>query len=213
MLKHMKAMDEKVAALILAGLDANAGVNVHTDAPGTVVGDLTYIPATSWNEYLFGYFAMVARMNKFNSPTILDGKNLFQLWWNLIKDGANADGKGAMAKLTSINTPYFDPENIIGGYAGKTYMIDNGAAYFASKAWNPLGAANAIQKAGDRMLYSVASNNLPGIVYDVFTQETCVSNEYYKAFKLQLHGGFFMNPYPCDENNTGILAFKCGAPA
>lgn len=213
LLKHMKAMDEKVAALILAGLDANTGINVFTDAPGNVVSDLTYIGASSWNEYLFGYLALVARMNKFSNPTMLDGKNLFQLWWNISKDAANGDGKGAMAKLSSINTPYFDPENMIGSYAGKTYMIDNGAVYFASKAWNPQGAASAIRKAGDRMLYSIPSNNLPGIVYDVFTQESCTSNEFYKAFKLQLHGGFFTNPYPCDENNTGILAFKCGAPA
>jgi hypothetical protein len=116
-----------------------------------------------------------------------------------------------MAKLTSINTPYFDPENLIGSYAGKTYMIDNGAAAFISKTYNPAGAASAVRKAGDRMLYSIPSNNLPGISYDVFTQESCLSNEYYKAFKIQLHGGFFTNPYPCDTNNTGILAFKCGA--
>lgn len=211
MLKHMKALDEKAAALILAGIDANAGINVFTDSPGNVVGDITYITASNWNEYLFGYLALVARMNKFTNPTVLDGKNLFQLWWNIQKDVANADGKGANAKLSSIGTPYFDPENMIGSYAGKTYLIDSGAAYFANKYWNPLGAANAIRKAGDRMQYAVQSNNLP-LVYDVFTQETCVGNEYYKAFKLQLHGAFLTNPYPCDENNTGILTFKCGSP-
>ncbi len=208
LLKHMKAMDEKVAALILAGLDANAGINVFTDAPGTVVGDITNIPVANWNEYLFGYFALAARMNKMASPVVLDGKNLFLLYWNKMREADNADGKGSWNKLTSIDQPYFDPENMIGGYAGMTYLFDAGAAYFASKAWNPQGAANAIRKAGDRMLYSLPSLNLPGISYDVFTQETCSGNDFHTAFKLQLHGGFFTNPYPCDENNTGILAFK-----
>jgi len=210
MLLHMKAMDEKVAALILAGLDANAGINVFTDAPGSVVGDVTYIGASDWNEHIFSYLALVARMNKMNSPIVLDGKNLFRQYWEVMKDQANADGKGAANKFSSIGTPYFDPENIIGAYLGKTYIWDAGAAYFASKVWNPSGAANAIRKAGDRMLYSVPSMNLPGISYDVFTQETCSNNEYYKAFKLQLHGIFAVNPTPCDEDNTGILAFLCG---
>lgn len=211
LLKHIKAMDEEVAAVILAGVDAAAGVNVFTDAPGTVSADITYINANNWNEYLFGYFALAARMNKFSNPTILDGKNLFLLWWNLMKEGANADGKGAMAKLTSINTPYFDPENIIGAYAGRTYMIDNGAVYFASKTWNPAGAANAIRKAGTDLLYSIPSNNLPGINYDVIVREACSSNDYQTQVKIQLHGVFATNPTPCDETNTGVLIFKCGA--
>lgn len=213
LLRAMKAMDEKVAALILAGLDANAGINGYTAAPGLVVGDLTYIASGQWNEYLFGYLALVARMNKMKSPVVLDGTNLFQLYWNKEKEAANADGKGSWAKLTSINTPYFDPENLIGDYAGKTYIFDAGSAYFGSKAWNPQGAANALKKAGDRYLYSMPSNNLPGIVYDVYVQETCSGNDFHVAYKLQLHGGFYTNPYPCDETNTGILVFKCGLPA
>lgn len=211
MLKHMKAMDEKVADLIIAGLDANAGVNVYTDAPGSVVGDLTTIPSSAWNEYLFGYFALVARMNKMKSPVVLDGKNLFLLYWNKQREAANADGKGSWAKLTSIDQPYFDPENLIGAYANKTYIFDNGSVYFGSKVWNPNGAANALKKAGDRMLYSIPSQNLPGINYDVVVQETCSGNDFHMAMKLQLHGGFFTNPYPCDEDNTGILRFQCGS--
>lgn len=210
MLKHMKAMDEKVAALILAGLDANTGINAYAAAPGQVVGDLTYIASSQWNEYLFGYLALVARMNKMKSPVVLDGTNLFQLYWNKQREAANADGKGSWNKLTSIGQPYFDPENFIGDFLGKTYIFDNGAAYFASKVWNP---STPIQKAGDRMLYNVASKNLPGISYDVFTQETCSGNDFHVATKIQLHGGFYTNPYPCDETNTGILAFKCGLPA
>lgn len=208
-LKHMKAMDEKIAALILAGLDANAGINVYTTAPGSVVSDITYIGAANWNEYIAGYLAMVARMNKMRNPVVLDSTNLFQLWFNLQKDAANADGKGAWAKLTSVlGNPYFDPENMTGDYAAKTYIFDQGSVYFASKTWNP---SRPEKKAGDRYLYSVPSNNLPGISYDIFTQETCSSNEFYVATKIQLHGGFYTTPYPCDENNTGILTFKCGA--
>jgi hypothetical protein len=47
------------------------------------------------------------------------------------------------------------------------------------------------------------------VYYDIITQETCVENEFYLAAKVQLHGLFAENPLPCDETNTGVLAFAC----
>jgi hypothetical protein len=40
--------------------------------------------------------------------------------------------------------------------------------------------------------------------------ETCLDNEFYQAYKVQLHGLFAENPYACDETNTGVLSFVCG---
>lgn len=213
MLLHMKAMDEYVAQYILAGIDANLGVNAYTGGQATVSGDLTYINPANWNESIFAYFNLVNRMNKFRNPYIIDGTNMFQLIWNKMKDAANDDGKGAAAKINAFKI-YSDPENIENGtYDGKTYMLHKTAAAFISKTWNPLGANASISPAPGYRLFSVNSQNLPGVGYDVVVKSSCSGNDFIDAYKLQLHGLFAVNPSPCDENNTGILGFKCGNPA
>lgn len=213
MLLHKKALDEYIAGYILDGLSANAGVNVFTGAPGTVAGTLTTISPTFWNEYIFGYFQRVIRGNKFRNPYMIDGDNMFQLLWNLNLDGANADGKGASSKANSIRSRiYQDPENIESGdYAGQTFLVHKTAAAFISKVWYPNGAANAIQKEGGKyLLWSEPSNNLPGVYYDIMYKNECSGGLFYDEFKITLSGLFAVNPYPCNENNTGILVFECG---
>lgn len=136
MLLHMKEMDEWTALYILAGIDANMGVNVEIGSPGNVVGDLTYIAANYWNEDIFAYFAKVIRMNKFRNPYLIDGKNMFSLIFKIMKEAGNADGKGAAAKLASLSNIYQDPENIESDvdYAGKTYLLHKNCrcVYFES---------------------------------------------------------------------------------
>lgn len=212
MLLHMKAMDEWTANYILAGIDANIGVNVETGAPGNVVGDLTYISPNYWNEDIFAYFAKVIRMNKFRSPYLIDGKNMFSLIFKIMKEAGNADGKGAAAKLASLSNIYQDPENIESNvdYAGKTYLLHKTAAAFISKAWNPAGAGAAITPAPGYKLFSLPSQNLPGVNYDIVVKSTCSGNDFIDAYKIQLHGAFAVNPTPCSDTNTGILGFKCG---
>lgn len=205
---HMKAMDEWVANYILLGIDANAGVNAHTAAPGNVQGATTFIAANYWNESIFGYFKLVEAINKFRGTYLIDGQNMYMMLWNKMMDAANADGKGGAAKVTSIKT-YQDIVNLIGDYA-KTYMLHKTAVAFKSRTWYPNGAGSAQKLPADTMAYSIPSFNLPGISYDVFVKSTCLNNEYYDAYKLQLHGLFAVNPSPCSETNTGILAFECG---
>jgi hypothetical protein len=216
MLLHKRAMDNYIAGYILAGIDANTGVNAFTGAPGNVVGNLTYILGNYWNEYIFGYFQRVIRGNKFRNPYMVDGDNMFQLIWNILNDKVNSNGAGAANKLQNfIQRIYQDPENIEGDpdYAHKTYLLHKTAAAFVTKTYYPNGAANAIQKEGGKyLLWSEESMNLPGVWYDVIYKNECSSNEFYDKFKLQLHGLFAVNPYPCDRNNTGILSFDCGAP-
>jgi hypothetical protein len=212
MLLHMKALDEWVANYILLGIDSNTGVNVETGSPGNVVADLTYIAANYWSEDIFAYLAKVIRMNKFRNPYLLDGKNMFSLIFKIMKEAGNADGKGAAAKLASLSNIYQDPENIESDvdYAGKTYLLHKTAAAFISKAWNPAGPGAAISPAPGYKLYSIPSMNLPGVEYDVVVKSTCSGNDFIDAYKLQVNGLFAVNPTPCDRNNTGILAFKCG---
>jgi hypothetical protein len=208
--RHLKVLDERVAAVILAGLDANGGTNEYNGDPGTVVGDTTTIGSADWNEHIFSYLALVTAINRISSPTLLSGVSpFFRMWWEISRDQANADGKGAANKLSSIGTPYFDLFNIPTLYPNKTYLFDNGAAYFTSKVWYPAGAANAMRRQGTDLLYSIPSNNIPGVNYDVIVREVCSANDYQTQVLITLNGIMAINPVGCTETNTGILIFEC----
>ena len=207
--RRKKLLDEYIAGLIVLGMVANAGTNVFTGAPGTVAAAVTTIPAASWNDMIWGYLNRVIRGNKFKDPYLVTGDNLYQLYFNRMYEAANADGKGNAAKIGSIKKIYFDPENVETNAAGNTFLLHKTALAFINKAWYPQGGANAVRLTADRMAWSEPSRNLPGIMYDVFTERGCSSNDYYTAFKVQLHGVLALNPGPCSDTNTGILAFEC----
>lgn len=209
MVRHMAAMDEYIAQYIIAQIAANAGTNLFTGGVGTVSGTTTYIPPQYWDANVFGYFDQVIRLNKFRGVYGITGNNLYQLLWSAPLDAANDNGKGAFKKVGTLKM-YQDPENIESVAAGQTFLIHKGAAAFINKAWNPLNAANAVEPAPGYFLWSENSRNLPGVTYDIIMQQSCESNDFHEAYKIQLHGLFAMNPYPCDDDNTGILLFECG---
>ena len=208
MLLHKKALDEWLAQYIVTGLLANAGVNAFTGGVGTVAGALTTIPANMWDDSIWGYFNRVIRGNKLKSPYMLTGDNLYQYIFNRMHESATDAGKAGMSKMGTIRKIYQDPENVEAIAPGSTFLIHKTAAAFVSKAWYPLGGANAQKRAGQYWMWSEASNNIPGVYYDVIMKEACESNDFSQAFKIQLHGMFAVNPYPCDES-TGILLFEC----
>lgn len=208
--KRKKLLDEYIAQYILTGIATNAGTNAFTGAPGTVAGVLTSIPAVNWNDNIWGYLALVARMNKFTTPYAITGNNLFQLIYNRLAEYANADGKGNVNKMGDLrNRMYLDPENVETSYAGHTFLLHKTAVAFVGKAWYPLGGANAVELMPGQMAWSENSRNLPGVSYDIITKRTCANNDYSTAFKVQLHGLFALNPQPCSKTNTGILDFVC----
>jgi hypothetical protein len=209
MLMHKKALDEWLAQYILTGLLANAGVNAYAGI-GTVLGALTTIPANLWDDSIWGYLNLVNRMNKLKDPYMINGTNLYQYVFNRMHESMTDAGKAAMSKMGTIRKVYQDPENVEVIAPGYTFLVHKTAAAFINQAWNPLGPVNAQQEAGVYALWSEQSANIPGVYYDIITQETCESNEFYLASKIQLHGTFAVNPAPCDEDNTGILAFACG---
>jgi len=210
MLMHKKALDEWLAQYILTGILANAGVNAYTAGIGTVAAALTTIPANFWDDNIWGYFNLVNRLNKIKDPYMITGTNLFQYVFNRMHESMTDAGKAAMSKIGTIKKVYQDPENVEVIAPGYTFLLHKTAAAFINKAWNPLGPVNAQQEAGVYALWSEPSLNIPGVYYDIITKETCESNEFYLASKIQLHGVFAVNPAPCDEDNTGILAFACG---
>jgi hypothetical protein len=208
--KRKKLLDEYIAQYILTALDTNSGTNLFTGLPGTVAAGLTTIPAGNWNDNIWSYFAKVGMMNDFNSPYVISGFNLFDLHYNRMAEFANADGKGNVNKMGDLrNRIYFDPKNVEVVTPGSTFLLHKGAVAFVSKAWYPLGAANAIELMADQKAWSEKSNNLPGVEYDIITKRTCYNNDYFTAFKVEAHGLFAINPTPCTETNNGILQFAC----
>lgn len=207
--RRKKLLDEYIAKFVLTGILAAAGTNVYTGGAGaTVAAALTTITAANWNDNIWGYFDLVARLNKFTSPYGITGTNLYQLIFNRSLEVGNADGKGNYAKMNTLKM-YLDPENVEVIAPAYTFLLHKTAVAFVGKAWYPLGGANAVQLTADRMAWSENSRNLPGVSYDIFTERTCLNNDYFTAFKVQLHGLFALNPSPCSATNTGILAFAC----
>ena len=210
MVRHMKAMDEWIAGYVITGLQANLGVNVFTGGVGTVAGTTTTIAPQYWDANVFGYWDQVVRMNKFRQTYGLTGNNLYQLLWAVPLEAGNANGSGSAKKIGTLKM-YQDPENVETYAPAGTFLIHRGSVAFINKAWNPLNAANAVEPAPGYFLWSEPSRNLPGVTYDIIMQQSCLSNDFHEAYKIQLHGLFAVNPFPCSETNTGILYFECGS--
>ena len=208
-LAHMKALDERLTQYIIAGLTANAGTNLFTGGVGDVDPGITHIASQYWDLSSFGYFDQVKRMNKFRNPYVITGNNWYQLLFNTPLEAGTSLDKGGVKKIGTLRI-YQDPENIEDHAAGQTFLINKTAVAFLNKAWNKINPINAEVKAGQYWEWSEESKNLPGVWYDITMKETCVGNDFYQAFKIKLHGLFVTNPYPCDEDNTGILVFQCG---
>jgi len=206
---HMAALDKYIAQYILTGIVAAAGTNLYTGGQGTVVGTTTYIAPAYWDDGIWAYFDQVRRLNKFRNPYLISGNNLYQLIFNRPLEAGNANGVGNFRKMNTLRV-YQDPENVETIAPGQSLLLHKTAVAFLNKAWNPLNAANAVNRAGQYWEWSEESLNLPGVFYDITMKETCEGDEFYQAVKIKLHGLLAVNPYPCDEDNTGILVFECG---
>lgn len=208
MILHKNAMDEYITQYIISQLAANAGTNAFTGGVGNVVGTTTFIAPQYWDDSIWGYFNQVVRLNKIRQPYLLTGNNLYQLLFNRPLEAANADGSGNFRKMNTMRV-YQDPENIEAVAPGQSFLVHRGSAAFISKAWYPENAVNAVNPSPGMYIWSEPSNNLPGVMYDIFMLQSCSGNEFYEAYKIQLHGLFAVNPLPCTDY-TGILVFECG---
>ena len=208
-LAHMRALDERLTEYIIDGIVTGAGTNLFTGGVGDVALTTTYIAPQYWDLAVFGYFNQVQRMNKFRNPYLVTGNNLYQVLWNTPFEAGTSIDKGGVRKIGSLRI-YQDPENIEDHAEGQSFLLHKTAVAFLNKAWNKINPINAEVKAGQYWEWAEESKNIPGVFYDMTMLETCVGNEFYQAFKIKLHGLFATNPYPCDEDNTGVLVFECG---
>lgn len=209
-----KALSEYLAVQAVNWLNLNKGINEVTVGKGIVVGNDTYVPTHLWDAGLMAYFARVAQINRFNSPYLLSGNQLFESVWNAEKEYGNADGKGNKTKFGAFPM-YFDLINIDAVNTPDliTYMLSKGAYAIANKTYFP----TSMIKYMDRHVWSMNSRFLPGIRFDVEYTNDCDScatgtlpAPQLHYFKLTVNAGMFLNPVGCEEDRTGILTFICG---
>lgn len=218
MLKAKKTCDEKIAAVCVSKLDAFTSPNLHQvvgigcpDDPSPLSWATTWIQPHLWTPELMHYFETVRRVNKFGNVFLLDGKNLNYKMWEAAMNAGNANGSGAN-KMMSMFKYYEDLINVEAVAPSKTFMINRGTTAFASRSrWKGATATNPIIEAEiSRKKYSEASENLPGVTYDVYITTECSGP--YQKHNVLVHGMYGLYNGPADSNDgTGVLEFKCGA--
>lgn len=208
--KKMKILEEYLARTTVAKLNSFAGVNQYNEGEGVVTGSGdTYIAASYWNEDLYGYFAQVIIMNKFNNAFMIHGRNLHRMSWLAQYNNLNDNQKDQLAKLNSIRS-YWDMFNVDGVNSPDkiSYMITKGAVAFANKAYYPTTPVTYV--GAGLTQYSIESKALPGVMFDVVYTTTCVNNQLKHHWTIYVHAGIFLNPFGCNEDITGVLRFICG---
>jgi hypothetical protein len=218
MLLTMKALDEKVAQFIIAKVDSFSSANLHTTVgigcPSVLPSNwaVTNIDPAYWTPDIMAYFLKVARINKFDNPFLLDGDNLYTQMFKAMSEAGNADGSGAKVKLMKMKY-YEDMVNmaIVNPSTSKTFMINRGALAFKSYAlWDGISMTNPKEHGAGKFKFSIASKNIPGLKYDVYTESVC-SGPYEKhKFLLKTNLDVFNAPVGCNAG-TGVLEFACAA--
>jgi len=206
-----KLLTECYAQYAVGQLTAFAGVNeTDPEGKGDIQGALTYIQAPFWNPNLMAYFNRVGVMNRFSSPVMLSGNNLYESVY-IANANANNEGKRDGAILYGQLPWYFDLFNVdtVNTPDYYTYMLSMGSVAMANKFYNPT-TPQVVNGVFTR--YTMPSRFLPGFTYDVFYTPACDGNDFVAhSYKVKLTADVFLNPVGCTETNTGVLVFACGA--
>jgi hypothetical protein len=207
MLSKMKQLEENIVQTVVAKLDTYTGVNQELGGY-SFVGTDTVIPAAHWTPAMFAYLTRVAIKNRMRDAYILSGSNLFDMAQMAAWNSGNADGKGAQAAITSM-PKYFDLFNIDSVLGErKTFLIRPSAVAFVNKNYYGSAPVEFKGKAA-QIRYSVPSNNLSGVTFDVIYDTECTSNEIYHKWRLMFKGALLLNPASCDGERKGVLSFVC----
>jgi len=217
LLKTMKALDEKIAQTAIAKVDSFSSLNafhggVGCPGPGLTWAQ-TYIEPSFWTPQIMPYFLQVSRINKFTNPFLLDGDNLYNQWMLAEANAANADGKAGISLFNKLKY-YEDMVNmaIVNPSQKKTFLIDRGSVAFSSYSlWDGKGSMERpLEHGAGKWKFAMPSKNIPGLVYDVYTESIC-SGPYEKHTVTVVANYDFFNGAEACNGNTGVLEFVCGA--
>lgn len=210
MLKASKILDEYITQQGITRINSFGGtVNAYSDL-GTLASGVVTVPLVNWTIDLIPDLILAGKLNKFSNPFILSGSNLWKSWWNAMMDSKNADGDGDGKRTKAIRS-YFDLINMdtVTTPDKKTFLVNRGAIAFASKAY--YDPTPTVYSGFGQTRWSIASNALPGVRYDVHYTNSCTSNEITHKFSVNTKFDYWLNPTGCTAGNTGVLVLKKGS--
>lgn len=202
----VKALDEFWAQKVLAKTKTFAGVNV---APAPFTYDNTEkttkfpaVPEGRSKLQLLANFIQQAKLNRIASPYIIDNGTFFVDMMNAAFDSGNAEGKGYAARLTALGNMLHDDQFnfAAAGLTDSLFMIGAGAIAFKTVNKHP-DTPTLIGGNVQETLYTVPSNALPGVKYDVTYTINCVITGSKKhnvhVWQLRTNGLIELNPEGC----------------
>jgi len=199
---------ESVAAYGVAQLNTFAGVNALADTTEkfTNNGTTVEMAAAYWNASAIATLQRVAATNRFTNPGALSGSLMHEAALNARWDGANADGKGGVARFSDFPIT-FDELNVdaVNGATKYLYLGSMGSLALVTRNEYESG----INEYQWGRTFKMESAYMPGMYYDVQTTDTCSGDVNKLSVKVMLKYDIFNNPAGCTATNTGILKFKC----
>lgn len=227
----VKTLDEFWAKTILAKLQSFAGINVDPSPMTFNVPTLTTnTGAIGGTTALVPHLIQQSIKNNMRSSYLIsDGTAgaMYVNWLNAQFNAGNAEGKGDTARANALKM-YFDLFNFsAAGIGADLFLIGKGAVAFTARARNP-DVPTLIGGSVQHTLFTVKSNALAGVKYDVLYTITCNTvggkSHYLHTWRVETNGGVFLNPAGCpvtidavEYEPTGVLAYElgdgAGAPA
>ena len=219
--RALKLLDEFWSQQILAKASLNSGTNLD---PAPYVWDwaahTTRIPDADYTLKMLAELVKDANLNRINAPYFIENGGLFVEMFNKEMDAGNLDGKGDASRLAMLKRMLYQDEwNFASaGVNESLFMIGAGALAFKTvNEYKPVPVNLTPLKQG----YSVKSNLLDGVSYDVEYAVTCqvVNNKehYFHTWRYRTNGLVEINPKGCPVNfggnvvePTGILSYTKG---
>lgn len=213
-LAAMTQLDNWTNTIALTSLKANAGVNSYP-GPYTYAAGTTTIPAAQYNAQMVANVLRMAKLNRMGRPLVLENGELFvaltQAGFN-VGNFPNADQANAFRALNLVSDDFGFVEAAL---TEDAFLIRPGGVALFHKTYN--GAPEYVGGKVQQNRYTVASNNIPGIVYDAFSTQECVPiagsggrSSIRTEFKYKARLGFGVSP-ATDATHPAILALSKGA--
>lgn len=206
LLKADVELTNHFAQYCVGRLNTFRGQNRLTTGKGVVAGVDTTIDSALWDSTIMAYMNRVGIINKFTSPVIITGNNLYESIWVANANKGNADGKGEPVMWGSMPI-FFDLFNVdtVNDPTLRTYMLSQHSVALAHRAYNP--SMEVVNGVFSR--WTMKSKFLP-FTFDVFYRPECTTKDLIKHnFKVKLTADLFNNPIGCIELDSGVLTFDC----
>lgn len=197
----------------LTFLHANAGLNkggaFHANASGQYE-----VPGALFNSTnILAQFYYDAQVSQVLSPFIVDGSNLWGVWFQANMNAQNSNGSGDFRRSTLFGDITFDPIGFaaVPEVTNSSFIISPSAYAFATKNYIP-NEVPQYDEAAKKWKYSIDLGRY-GARVDVFMQRICVDatkNLYKLVWLFKLHFDFLASPVGCDVNGksvTGIIEY------